>query len=127
LFLAALVGGEVLIGCGGGASAGSHVTHGSTSIGAAAQPIHHPWPTQAVAPAIAACKRAVARAISLPASSRHEIAEPCDRMDERVKENKALVRAVCQELASAVPVSPGTPSTKHIASACYDEYAKTLK
>ncbi len=64
---------------------------------------------------------------SLSASARNEIAAPCDRMDERVKENQALARVVCQELASATSISPSAPSNKRIATACYAEYAKTLK
>ena len=128
---AILVVGLALGGCGGsGAGAKTSPTASRSSpasANATSGPISRPWPTQAAAPAIAACKRAVARAVSLSASSRHEIAEPCDSMDERVKENKALVHTVCQELASATSLSPSAPSTKHVAAACYAEYAQTLK
>lgn len=126
LLLTVLIGGEVLIGC-GGASVGSKTSGDPPHVKISTQPIHRPWPTQAAAPAIAACKRAVERVTSLPASARSEIAEPCDRMDERVKENEALAGVVCQELASATSVSPSDPGNKRVASACYAEYAKTLK
>lgn len=128
--LAILAVGVALSGCGASgaatktSSAASNPSRPSSDVSTG--PVPRPWPTQAAAPAIAACKRVVARATSLPIGSRRELAEPCDSMDERVKENKALVHTVCQELASATSASPDAPATKRVAADCYAEYAKTL-
>jgi hypothetical protein len=89
-------------------------------------PKHRPWPTQAVGPAMATCKRPVERTTSLSASARREIAEPCEQMDERVHENEAIVRWVCQELASAVSATPNASALKRLEVQCFAEYEKTL-
>lgn len=125
LSLAILVG-ATLIGCGGSSSSSTTSRSGASSAKPSyGPPVSRPWPTQAVGPALAACKHAVAKANSLPASAKREISEPCDSMDERVKENQAIVHAVCQELASATSTSSAA-TTKRVSSDCYAEYAKTL-
>ncbi len=120
MLLAALVGGAVLAGC-GGASSGAVA---SSSKGFPGQ--RRPWRTQALAPALAACRGPVIGATSLSASEKGEIAHSCDRMDERVLENEAIVRAVCQELASATSSSPTAPSTRRVAADCYAGYERTI-
>jgi hypothetical protein len=123
--LAILALGAGIVACGG--SAGRATGAGNRQIGSAStQPVHRPWPTQAVAPAIVGCKRGVQRATTLSVSARREIAEPCGRMDERVKENEALVHTVCTEVAAATSISPDSAEARHIAATCYAEYAKTI-
>jgi hypothetical protein len=130
LSLTILVGAVMLIGCAGSPSASKKDpatgrSDASLAKPSYAPPVPRPWPTQSVGPAMAACKHAVAKASSLSASAKREISEPCDSMDERVKENEAIVRSVCQELASATPTS-SVVSARRVSSDCYDEYAKTL-
>ncbi len=112
-----------VVGCG---SVGQARDAGAHQASASAQPKHRPWPTQAVAPAVAGCRRGVQRATKLAASARREIAKPCGQMDERVKENEALVHAVCTEVAAATSVSPDSLEVRRVAAACYAEYAKTI-
>jgi hypothetical protein len=122
LATAALVASVVGCGDSAGQATGANARRGSAS----AQPKHRRWPTQAVAPAIAGCRRGVQRARTLSASARREIAKPCGQMDERVKENEALVHAVCTEVAAATSVAPESPEVRRVAAACYAEYAKTI-
>jgi hypothetical protein len=104
---------------------------GSSGVGARganvpSRPARRPWRTQLAAPAIAACEHVVASATSLSASARREIEEPCRTMDERVHENEATMRAVCQELVSATSPSPDSPAVSRTEADCYAEYAKTI-
>ena len=124
--LATLVLGVSVAGCGGGGGGEATGAADRTSSSTAAQPAHRPWPTQAVAPAMAGCRRGVQRATTLSVAARREIAKPCEQMDERVKENEALVHAVCTEVAAATSASPESPDVRRIAAACYAEYAKTI-
>lgn len=120
--------GTLIIGCGGSTSSSkttSAASHSSpsatpTSTAAAGQG------QQAAAPALAACRRAVARPASLSASAKREISELCDRINYVVEDNEATVRAVCQELANAA-APPNTSARKSVFSGCYAEYAKTIK
>jgi hypothetical protein len=130
LLLAILAGAVMLIGCGGSASSSKRGSPSElpdrTPVKASyVPPVPRQWPTQATGPAISACRNAVAKATSLSNGARREISEPCDSMDERVKENEAIVRAVCRELAHAVS-SPSNAPAAVTYSHCYAEYAKTL-
>jgi hypothetical protein len=127
LFSALLLCGLLLSAC-GGASDGSRTTPVASQPGAtttSTSPSHRRF-TQATAPALAACRRAVARPVALSASTRQEISALCDRINDVIEDNEATVRAVCQELASAVP-APNASDRKRRFADCYAEYAKTIK
>ncbi len=113
--LAALLGGAAFAGC-GGASSAKDPAHAA----------RRPWRTQLAAPAIAACRHAVAQASSLSEAERREIAAPCGRLDERVLENEETVHAVCQELASATSSSPDAAEAARVTARCYAGYVKTI-
>jgi hypothetical protein len=123
-FIAPTLCGAALIGCGGsgaGPKAGPPVRRVS-SVSAPASSDGQ----QAAAPALAACKRAVAKPMSLSGGAKREIAELCDRINTVIEDNEATVKAVCQELANAVTQSAAA-TRKRTYSTCYSEYAQTLK
>jgi hypothetical protein len=127
-FTAVLIG-VCLIGCG---NAGDGSQSGSVASRVRSAPAGKPAVAsykrgeQAVAPALAACKRAVTTTASISATAKQEIGELCDRMNVVIEDNEATVRAVCQELASAIS-SPSAAARKRVFSGCYAEYAKTIK
>jgi hypothetical protein len=124
-----LLCGMLLSGCVGlSSSSKSHSTGSppattSAVLSAAPRPRHF---SQDAAPALAACKRAVARPRSLPASAKQEISALCDRINDVIGDNEDTVRAVCQELANAVS-TPNALAKNRAFSDCYAEYAKTIK
>jgi hypothetical protein len=116
----------LIVGCGGSSSSSKATSAASRSSPSAAVPSTEAVGNQATAPALAACRRAVARPPSLSASTKREIGELCDRINDVIEDNEATVRAVCQELANAA-TSANTSSRKSVFSDCYAEYAKTIK
>lgn len=124
--LIVLLGGATLTGCssGNGSHASSAAARSVSTAASSTTAAKRPWPTQNAAAALAACKSPVERAPSLSAEAKSEITVLCVRMDERVKENAAIMRAVCQELASAT--SSGASDAKRIYSECFAGYAKTV-
>lgn len=121
-FLAALLSGVILVGCGGTDSkqlrAAKRIDPTKTA------PVKRPWPTQNEAAALDACRGPVERS-SLSTQSKSEITILCARISERVHENTAIMRAVCQELASATSTSDEAASRRTYAE-CFAGYQRTL-
>jgi hypothetical protein len=75
---------------------------------------------------MAACRGPVERASSLSAQAKSEITVLCERISERVKENTVIIRAVCQELASATSTSADASAAERRFADCFAGYDKTI-
>ena len=127
--LPTLLCGVLLSGCAGSSSSSktrSAASPPTTTSRAPAETPNHRHFSQDTASALAACRRAIARPTSLLASAKREITALCDRINDVIEDNEDTVRAVCQELASAVSTSNATAKNL-VFSDCYAEYAKTIK
>lgn len=124
--LGALVCGVLQVGC-GGSSSGSELSGASRSTSTSATSAHHDYHSQPAAPALAACTGAVEKAAPLSASGKRELIDLCDGISDRVRENERIVRAVCQELASATSTYADRSDSRRAFSACYADYAKTVR
>jgi hypothetical protein len=129
--LAVVLGGSLVIGCGGAGHASPTSAHGSTSvakevnpnarIGAKLQPAGDQITAQNAAitkRAKAACEQAVQSAPALAASAKAEIAALCFAINYVTEDNERTVRSVCQEVANASSLASDVARERTI-SACY--------
>ena len=127
--LIALMGGAMLVGCGsiGGASnSGSAAGPSTSGATTASKPGKRSWAAQDPATALAACRGPVEKARLLSARDKEEITVLCARISNRVKDNTAIIRAVCQELASATSTATDSSAAKRTYADCFAGYIKTV-
>ena len=131
-----LVGGLLLVGCGGAAHAPSTnasrpvsvvtETNPNARMGAQPQPAGDQPSTQnaaITARAKAACEQAVQSAPALAASAKPEIAAFCFRINYIRADNEGTVRSICQEVANASSLA-NEAARKRTISACYEAAMK---